>query len=768
MEEFIVYEFSPKDLCVSRRRGKILLLDMYINWSKRFGLVPGEKYILEDLVIRELEKCRIITGGRFTNVGYFPAEVNVFAGPYFYNDKVSFSASRVVKYKEVQVSSKKIEDLEFPALGELSEEKKELLGLLPQKNQEEVISFRSYMQWIEKESLTILEVGKDFEKKVGYKLLSYVDFIDEKSYSSFSSREYREPSFLKMRKSIYKEIFFEGKKGGEIEKKESLEFVKLNESGLEFSFKPRSFCPTGQIGELTVNGYTYPWQVGFPGENKGSYVEFAIANGWISNPPVLLQAQDMEWLDNGGKLAFSNYHYSYSIGGFDGDDDIWDCFPNGYTRQNEPPQNPEGWVSLYGTCGGHGYIFDPDFSDEKYIRKVEEAKIRTLAVQSLKANGKYNQYSHGAILGKYFLVEEVDSQIDFLYDYGWDYGYMSQSSHNMSQGIRFFEGVANGFDVRKSLEEVANEFKFVVPLDGSGIYLRIPKAHDLHGKVRFAGLIKRVREKLNELYPSRGMWSPGWDEKLLNPLVRDIEESNFNENDINTFEQKVLNLYQVHKNLVSSTNLLLEETLNNTFVEFVSEEIFEIDKSIGVSSEEAEGISIESLQKKFAEINEKISKLPEISKGKKFISDADLIKQKASLLIQAEQFGVSESLLDLFGGDLVRASQFMSNVAKIETWRLIEHELTAGRGRARSMCESAWSQMGETTDFFCSADPNDVKYYVYEHHFGENATPVVRREEKGNFNKSLSTSNDAMVEAFRLALEKKSKTTLATRVRHKM
>ena len=117
---------------------------------------------------------------------------------------------------------------------------------------------------------------------------------------------------------------------------------------------------------------------------------------------------------------------------------------------------------------------------------------------------------------------------------------------------------------------------------------------------------------------------------------------------------------------------------------------------------------------------------------------------------EKEPLGIPEYLLKAFGENLSSTIQFMSNVAKIETWRLDSNELSCGRSRARSTCEDAWSAMGETTDFFCGADPNDVKYYVYEHHFGEEATPVVRKEEKESYNKN-PTSNDAMAEALRKA-----------------
>lgn len=745
-KEKLFFKFSPEDLCVSRG-GKILLLDKNINWNRQFGLVSGEEYLLEDPIIRELEKCRIITGGAFINTGYFPVEVEVYGGPHFYiENKIQYQVNLVKKYKEFQISSER-ENLEFPCDGDMSKNEKEWLELLPQKNQEEIFSFRSYIEWTKKENLTIFEVASDFEKKVGYRLHSSEDFINPQVISHDYKKE---PRLLKSRKFLYEEIFIDGSHGEIKEKVESLEYVKLSESGFNFSFNPVRICPTGQIGKLKIGDYEHPDLICWPGDGTGSYLDFVEANNRLDNPPSTLDEQDVEFLKNGGRVAFSYYSWEYSYGGFDGTDNIWDCFPAGYIRQNETPENPKGWISLHYTCRGHAYIFDPNFSNEGYIRKIEEAHTRTLAFEKFKASGKYSTYSHNAITGTYFLVEEVNPKTDLLYNYGWDYGYLSQSSFNRSQGIRFFEGVENGFYIKKDLEEAVNEFKFIIPMDGSGIYLRIPKDHELHEKVRFAGLIKRTVEKLNEAYPMMGMFS-GWDNKIFNALVRDVEKSDFNEVDIDAFEEKVLNLYQIQKNLISNLRVSLEEILKNTFVEFVSEEISEIYKSINISFEGIEVPSFENLQKKFSDVNGKISKLSGISKDRKSIHDIECIQKRSLLVNQAKEMGVGEHLLDIFGGDLVRASQFMSNVAKIETWRLDENEITCGRSRASQNINDAWGAMGETDDFFCGSDPNDVKYYVCERHFGEESTPVVRREEKGNYNKNLSTSNNPMEEALRRA-----------------
>lgn len=128
---------------------------------------------------------------------------------------------------------------------------------------------------------------------------------------------------------------------------------------------------------------------------------------------------------------------------------------------------------------------------------------------------------------------------------------------------------------------------------------------------------------------------------------------------------------------------------------------------------------------------------------------ADECKQERDELIKSNN--VPEYLLDAFGGDLDCTLEFMQNVAKIETWRLDEHELSCGRARSRATCEDAWNEMGEETDFFCGADPNGVKGYVWQYHFGEDATPVGKKEEKGSYNKHLITSNNPMAEALRKA-----------------
>lgn len=199
----------------------------------------------------------------------------------------------------------------------------------------------------------------------------------------------------------------------------------------------------------------------------------------------------------------------------------------------------------------------------------------------------------------------------------------------------------------------------------------------------------------------------------------------------------------------SKASQKFEETIKNIVVSEVSGEISEINsflRELNVFICEQE-VSQEIITQKTNEIIKLIDNLNGLSEER--------VCQKQKIEMQkfenAREQGIPENLYKVFGGDLSRVSEFMSNVARIETWRLDENELTCGRARARQTCEDAWRAMGETTDFFCGADPNDVKYYVYERHFGEDATPVVRKEKKGSYNNNLSTSNDAMAEALRKA-----------------
>jgi len=209
-------------------------------------------------------------------------------------------------------------------------------------------------------------------------------------------------------------------------------------------------------------------------------------------------------------------------------------------------------------------------------------------------------------------------------------------------------------------------------------------------------------------------------------------------------EEIKIQLYNEHKN-AQAFIVRLEESFDKTLSElgggdFIRQECEEIRNQIYQASN--------ALQKaEFAEV-EKICRQAEgliVNLHHLF----EVRQQERNELIKSNN--VPDRLLEAFSGDIDRTLEFIANVAKIETWRLDEHELTCGRSRSRANCEEAWSAMGEESDFFCGADPNDVKYYIYDRHFGEDANPVGRKEEKGSYNEDLSSSNNPMAEALRKA-----------------
>lgn len=198
--------------------------------------------------------------------------------------------------------------------------------------------------------------------------------------------------------------------------------------------------------------------------------------------------------------------------------------------------------------------------------------------------------------------------------------------------------------------------------------------------------------------------------------------------------------YENAKVLITKTEESFEKSLANVEHEFVSDEARIIQGQIYQAKnalQKADFTEVENICREIEHLAANLLTLTEMRKNER----EELIRNN----------NIPGHLLDAFHGGLDCTLEFIKNVAKIETRRLNEHELTCGRSRARQICEDAWSAMGETSDFFCGADPNDVKYYIYEHHFGEDSTLVVRREEKGSYNNNLSTSNNPIEEALRRA-----------------
>ncbi len=203
---------------------------------------------------------------------------------------------------------------------------------------------------------------------------------------------------------------------------------------------------------------------------------------------------------------------------------------------------------------------------------------------------------------------------------------------------------------------------------------------------------------------------------------------------------KLLTQHENAQALIVRVEEGFEKTLTEVEQEFVRTEADEIRNHIYQANNALQRAEFAELEHHCREAETMIASLQSL---------AETRRQERYELVKANN--VPEYLLDAFRGNLDRTLEFMQNVATVETWRLDAHELSCGRSRSRAICENAWSAMGNESDFFCGADPNDVKYYVYEYHFGEKATPVGRKQEKGSFNNNLSASNDTMAEALRRA-----------------
>lgn len=195
------------------------------------------------------------------------------------------------------------------------------------------------------------------------------------------------------------------------------------------------------------------------------------------------------------------------------------------------------------------------------------------------------------------------------------------------------------------------------------------------------------------------------------------------------------------KALINEVEGYYQQVMATTDYRFVSNEAEEVKKYLG----QCDNLLA---QADFAEFNELCEKASQ--SVSELARTAQERKEERDELVKSNN--IPEYLLEAFNNDVERALGFMRNVAKIETWRLDEHELSSGRARARAICQGAWEAMNhQGDDFFCGADPNDVKYYVYDQHFGEDAVPVVRVQEGGSYNKNLSIGNDAMGDALRKA-----------------
>lgn len=90
----------------------------------------------------------------------------------------------------------------------------------------------------------------------------------------------------------------------------------------------------------------------------------------------------------------------------------------------------------------------------------------------------------------------------------------------------------------------------------------------------------------------------------------------------------------------------------------------------------------------------------------------------------AKEAGLPEQLMVIFGGNEEDVRTFMDNVYSLNPDHVSEHEITCGRARVRSELE----YVSGNENFFCGADPNDVKHFIWEVLFGDGGVDHTPRE----------------------------------------
>lgn len=161
--------------------------------------------------------------------------------------------------------------------------------------------------------------------------------------------------------------------------------------------------------------------------------------------------------------------------------------------------------------------------------------------------------------------------------------------------------------------------------------------------------------------------------------------------------------YEKADALIASTEESFFNTLAELEQEFVRDEKREISSQISEAKtflQKGEFTEVENL---CHEIEILIADLQSLAKTRE--------KERRELL---KRSNISSYILSAFRGDVERAVQFIDNVKNLPTEKLDEH-IVANCGRARA--NAHLTHVGGD-DFFCGADPNDVKHYVYEYHFG--------------------------------------------------
>ena len=370
-----------------------------------------------------------------------------------------------------------------------------------------------------------------------------------------------------------------------------------------------------------------------------------------------------------------------------------------------------------------------DLISQEQITSIEENNPLMVVIEDKEFSVKYSQYN-----GEFFAVVEYsedsicESKLEAL---------LLPSGRELKINFRGYARTLSecrGILEKARLDEIERVQRNLVDEFKNKIYnlFTIPQHQPFYDNSSWSYITENGKNLQNSF------------NSLQTEMIEGLTLENFNERIeiIKTRVEEIKNElsidYEKANALIISTEENFNETLAQVEKSFVEVEVEEIRNYIYKAKT--------SLQKgEFVEVNDLCVKAQEIVVNLETISETRKIEQEDLI----KKNNIPDYVLNAFRGNVESALQFMSNVAKLETSRLDSWELSCGRSRARATCENAWSAMGEDSSFFCGADPNDVKYYVDEYHFGNGESENLENEEDNSSDSNFGNSD--LAEALRRA-----------------
>jgi hypothetical protein len=360
MEKYYLFTYSPGQPV--QKGGKIVLLDKNRKWE----LVEGVEYIVENPQGVELEKCIIIKSGKFLRVDEIRPTYKVGSPSVSISENdtcISYYVSVETIYDGKKISSD-FKKVSF-CLGSGSDG---LYEQLPQETKREIDSFRGYTAWVLEMKLNLLNSSEDFKAHRGYKKVSEMETLKIHESGRGSSENPKTVNVYKMLTNYFEPAYQEGFQPDVSEEvKEVVKHVatlSLEESGLSYTFSPVWKSPTKMVGYLTVSGEAIQGLVEMPGDGTGSYLEDAMFRGKFELPPNTLADSDMTWVGQGGRICWV----------YDLTDDL-----QSNSSVDDPKEEVVGsWVKVVEVNGGRIRYIKDDFYHKEYAELIEASRVRTL------------------------------------------------------------------------------------------------------------------------------------------------------------------------------------------------------------------------------------------------------------------------------------------------------------------------------------------------------------------------------------------------------